>query len=220
MIVTIDGPAGAGKSTVSRLLAAELGFRFLDTGSMYRAITWAALDRQVPLDDHSALAALAAAVTIVVTDQGLTVDGADVTRAIREPTVTRNIGPVADNPEVRRVMVELQRRIASDGDYVCEGRDQGTVAFPNAECKIYLTASPEHRAQRRVGDLAERGLSGDYETILEEQMARDFRDQNRAVGRLQQAPDAIVVDTDNLSVDEVVQKLKQIVQTKIAGRKS
>lgn len=220
MIVTIDGPAGAGKSTVSRLLAAELGFRFLDTGSMYRAITWAALDRQVPLDDHAGLAALAAAVTIVVTDQGLTVDGADVTPAIREPTVTRNIGPVADNPEVRRVMVELQRRIASDGDYVCEGRDQGTVAFPNAECKIYLTASPEHRAQRRVGDLAERGLSGDYETILEEQMARDFRDQNRAVGRLQQAPDAIVVDTDNLSVDEVVQKLKQIVQTKIAGRKS
>lgn len=220
MIVTIDGPAGAGKSTVSRLLAAELGFRFLDTGSMYRAITWAALDRQVPLDDHAALAALAAAVTIVVTDQGLTVDGADVTRAIRDPTVTRNIGPVADNPEVRRVMVELQRRIASDGDYVCEGRDQGTVAFPNAECKIYLTASPEHRAQRRVGDLAERGLSGDYETILKEQMARDFRDQNRAVGRLQQAPDAIVVDTDNLSVDEVVQKLKQIVQTKIAGRKS
>lgn len=220
MIVTIDGPAGAGKSTVSRLLAAELGFRFLDTGSMYRAITWAALDRQVPLDDHAAMAELAAAVTIVVTDQGLTVDGADVTRAIRDPTVTRNIGPVADNPEVRRVMVELQRRIASDGDYVCEGRDQGTVAFPNAECKIYLTASPEHRAQRRVGDLAERGLSGDYETILEEQMARDFRDQNRAVGRLQQAPDAIVVDTDNLSVDEVVQKLKQIVQTKIAGRKS
>ncbi|MBX3419601.1 MAG: (d)CMP kinase [Pirellulaceae bacterium] len=220
MIVTIDGPAGAGKSTVSRLLAAELGFRFLDTGSMYRAITWAALDRQVPLDDHAGLAALAGAVTIVVTDQGLTVDGADVTRAIRDPTVTRNIGPVADNPEVRRVMVELQRRIASDGDYVCEGRDQGTVAFPNAECKIYLTASPEHRAQRRVGDLAERGLSGDYETILEEQMARDFRDQNRAVGRLQQAPDAIVVDTDNLSVDEVVQKLKQIVQTKIAGRKS
>lgn len=217
MIVTIDGPAGAGKSTVSRLLARELGFHFLDTGSMYRAVTWAALDRNIDLNDTAALAELAESLTITLTEDSLQVDGVDIIDRIRDPQVTRNIGPVADHPGVRLILVQLQRAIAREGNYVCEGRDQGTVAFPEAECKIFLTASPEHRARRRVADLAKLGVEADYQGVLEEQNARDRRDETRAVGRLERAPDAVVVNTDNLSIDEVVQRLKRIVLDKVAA---
>ena len=148
MVIAIDGPAGAGKSTVTRKLAQRLGFHFLDTGAMYRAVTWAAIDRGVNLDDSESLLSLANSIKIAFDGDNVSVDGRDVSVQIREPEVTRNIFHVADHPGIRDILVRLQREIASTGNYVCEGRDQGTVAFPDAFCKIYLNASPQYRALR------------------------------------------------------------------------
>ena len=211
MIIAIDGPAGAGKSTVTRLLAERLGFQFLDTGAMYRAVTWCALERGVDLGDEAALADLAQRLTVTFESEQVFVDGQDVTTAIREPRVTRNVGSIADAVEVRHHLVRLQREIASRGDFVCEGRDQGTVAFPDAFCKIYLTASESDRAQRRMEQLGLADEPLNFEQILEEQRLRDQQDLSRKVGRLQQAEDAVVVNTDGKSLDEVVGELLAIV---------
>jgi cytidylate kinase len=215
MIVTIDGPAGAGKSTVTRLLAEQLGFQYLDTGAMYRAVTWAAMDRGVDLGDAAALAALARAINIAFDADEVFVDGRNVTREIRAPEVTRNIVFAADAVAVRRHLVELQRQIAETGNFVCEGRDQGTVAFPNAACKIYLTASAHHRALRRIGQLDQLGVSVNYDAIVQEQQRRDQEDLNRPVGRLQKAEDAIEFDTDNKTIAEVVSALLVIIRNKL-----
>jgi cytidylate kinase len=216
MIVTIDGPAGAGKSTVTRLLAEQLGFQFLDTGAMYRAVTWAAIDRGVNLQDEVELARLARSIDIKFQGENVFVDGRDVTREIRLPEVTRNIVHAADNVAVREHLVQLQRDIAASGDFVCEGRDQGTVAFPYADCKIYLTASTHHRALRRVAQLEQVGAYVDYDSIVLEQERRDHQDGSRKVGRLQKADDAIEFNTDNKSVEEVVSSLLAIVRSRIA----
>ena len=217
MIVTIDGPAGAGKSSASKLLARELGFRFLDTGAMYRAVTWAAMNEGLDLNNKTAVAKLAKRICVEInidTDK-VTVDGEDVTQQIRNPAVTKNVAPIADNPLVREILVGLQRKIAQQGNFVCEGRDQGTVAFPDAECKIYLTASAEHRARRRLLELEAKNIPADYGRILREQNLRDRGDQERLVGRLQKAADAIEVYTDDMSLEEVVAKLKEIVLSKM-----
>ncbi|MEQ1904015.1 MAG: (d)CMP kinase [Pirellulaceae bacterium] len=217
MIVTIDGPAGAGKSSASKLLARELGFRFLDTGAMYRAVTWAVMNEGLDLTNTTAVAKLARRIRIEMDIESDTVmvDGEDVTQQIRDPAVTKNVAPVADNPLVREILVELQRKIAQRGNFVCEGRDQGTVAFPDAECKIFLTASAEHRARRRLLELEAKNIPADYSWILHEQNIRDRGDQERPVGRLRKAEDAIEVFTDDLSLREVVAKLKEIVQSKM-----
>ena len=213
MIVTIDGPAGAGKSSVSRELARRLGFRFLDTGAMYRAVAWAALQRQVDWQDREELEAVAQATQIELTDDTITVNGVDITQAIRAPEVTAAIHYVADNPTIRSLLVDLQRRLASERDTVTEGRDQGTVAFPHAECKIYLTASAAERARRRVQDLAARGVPAAYDDILAAQNERDRRDTTRAVGRLIQTAEMIELVTDGLSAEQVVERLEQIVHS-------
>lgn len=215
MIVTIDGPAGAGKSTVTRLLAEQLGFQFLDTGAMYRAVTWAAMNRGVDLRDEAALSQLARSVLISFDGDDVFVDGQKVTRDIRSPDVTRNIVFAADAVAVRRHLVELQRKIAETGNFVCEGRDQGTVAFPNAACKIYLTASSHHRALRRIAQLDQLGVPVNYDSIVHEQQRRDNEDLNRPVGRLQKADDAIEFDTDNKSIEEVVSALLAIVRERL-----
>jgi CMP/dCMP kinase len=218
MIVTIDGPAGAGKSSASKLLARELGFRFLDTGAMYRAVTWAVMNEGLDLNNTTAVAKLARRIRIemdIETDT-VVVDGEDVTQQIRDPSVTKNVAPIADNPLVREILVGLQRKIAQHGNFVCEGRDQGTVAFPDAECKIFLTASAEHRARRRLLELEAKNIPADFSWILHEQNVRDRRDQERPVGRLQKAEDAIEVYTDDLSLLQVVAKLKEIVQSKMS----
>ena len=212
MIVAIDGPAGAGKSTLSRELARRLRFRFLDTGAMYRVVALAAMRRRVDWSDEASLGRLAADVAISFSDDRVLLDGEDVTEEIRTPAVTAAIHYVADAPAVREHMVEQQRRIGEGGNIVTEGRDQGTVAFPHAACKIFLTASPEERARRRVEDLRRRGQSASFEEVLAEQNERDRRDQTRSVGRLIKAGDAVEVCTDGMTPDEVVRRMEEIVR--------
>lgn len=216
MIVTIDGPAGAGKSTVTRLLARRIDFEFLDTGAMYRVVAWSAMQRGVDLKDQNALKEIAREVTIEFDDDRVMVDGQDVTKEIRVPEVTRNVVFVADAPEVREHLVELQRRIASTGDFVCEGRDQGTVAFPDSFCKIYLTASAHSRALRRAEQLESAGQFVDFDQIVIEQDVRDEQDANRKVGPLRKADDAVEVNTDQQTLDEVVARLEGIVRERLA----
>lgn len=216
MIVTLDGPAGAGKSSVARALAARLGFRFLDTGAMYRAVAWAAQQRQLDWNDSDGLDLLTRELDIRVTEDQVLLDGRDVTKIIRTMEVTGVIHHVADNPNVRRQLVELQRQVAANGDFVTEGRDQGTIVFPNAECKIFLTASPAERARRRMGDLKNRGEELSMEEVLSRQNTRDQRDRSRAVGALIAADDAIQFDTSNMELDEVVDQLEAIVRERLA----
>lgn len=216
MIVCIDGPAGAGKSSAARELAHRLGFRFLDTGAMYRAVAHAALRRGLAWDDPEALAQLAQALKISVSESQVLVDGEDVTREIRTLAVTTVTHYAANNSAVREHLVELQRRAAAGADVVTEGRDQGTVAFPHAECKIFLTATPAERARRRLLDLQGRGETTTYDEVLAEQTQRDQRDASRAVGPLRPAPDAIEVITDGLRPDEVVDRLEALVRARMA----
>lgn len=220
MVVTIDGPAGAGKSSAARELARRLGFRFLDTGSMYRAVTLAAVERGVDLDDSEALVRVAEEVEIELEDERVLLDGRDVTRAIRTFDITSSTRYAADCPRVRSRLVDQQRRIADGVDVVTEGRDQSTVVFPNAECKIFLTASEEVRAERRYLDLVSRGENVTREDVLEKQRIRDQGDSTRAVGKLFKADDAIEFSTDGLSREEVVEQLMQIVAERRAAAAS
>lgn len=210
MIITLDGPAGAGKSSTARALARRLGFRFLDTGAMYRAVALAAQRRGVPWGDSAALSQLAREVRIVLQGEQVFLDGEDVTQAIRSTEVTSAVHYVADNPEVRAELVRLQRRLAEGKNIVCEGRDQGTVAFPDAECKIFLTATPEERAQRRLRELTARGEPVQYDDLLAQQNERDQRDASRPVGRLVKAADAVEVSSDGLSQEQVIDRLEKI----------
>ncbi len=217
MIVTIDGPAGAGKSTTARELAARLGFQFLDTGAMYRAVAWYCLKEGVDLRDEAAVAQAALRGRFVFASGRVIVDGAEVTREIRRSAVTDQTRFVAANNRVRAQLVELQRQLAAGADVVTEGRDQGTVAFPNADCKFYLTASPLKRALRRQSDLAQGGEQVPLDEILAQQEGRDQRDVNREFGALKAAPDAIVIDTSDLSFEEVVRRMEEVVRRKLGS---
>ena len=212
MVVTIDGPAGAGKSSIARALAVRLGFRFLDTGAMYRVVALAAKRQGVPWDDDAALGRLARRITINLTERVVQLDGEDVAAEIRSVEITSMIHHVADNAEVREHLVQQQRRLARDGDFVTEGRDQGTVVFPDAECKIFLTASPEERARRRATDLQSQGQLVPWDVVLQQQNERDQRDCVRKIGALKRAADAIEVNTDGMTADEVVDHVEGIVR--------
>jgi len=214
VIVTIDGPAGAGKSSAARALADRLGFRFLDTGAMYRAVALAALQRQLPWNEPQALVDLVSRLTIELLPDQVILDGKDVTREIRTLQVTAATHYAADNPGVRDHLVRLQRQMAAEQDVVAEGRDQGTVVFPEARCKIFLTASPEERARRRVLELEAGGQTADFGEILAIQNVRDQRDAKRDVGPLVPAPDAIEFFTDGLTQEQVVDRLEQLVRSR------
>ena len=216
MIITIDGPAGAGKSTVAKRVAKNLGYRFLDTGAMYRAVTWAAMQQGIDVKNHSAVAAVAAKTEITFDSDRVFVDSQEVTTEIRSQAVTNNVSEIADNAEVREQMVMLQREITAEGDFVCEGRDQGTVVFPNAECKIYLTASAKERAQRRCDQMSGSEDAAEFATILKEQQDRDQRDLDRPVGRLLKARDAIEIISDKRSIDQVVDEIVDIARNRQA----
>jgi cytidylate kinase len=217
MIVTIDGPAGAGKSSAARSLAQRLGFRFLDTGATYRAVALAAVRRGLDWNDADALAQLAHQVTITVDESQVTLDGDVVTDEIRTYAITSVTHYAATNPQVRAHLVELQQQLAGDDDVVTEGRDQGTIVFPNAACKIFLPASAEERARRRWRDLTDRGEQLDFEEVLAGQQQRDERDLGRAVGPLKKAADAIEVSTDGISADEVVGRLEVVVRQQMTA---
>lgn len=211
MIVTIDGPAGAGKSTTARALAKELGFAFLDTGAMYRALAWWLLRQGISLDDEPAAARAAASAVLSLEEGRISVNGTDVTSEIRTPEISAASSAVARLPSIRQLLVSQQRQIAAHGNHVCEGRDQGTVAFPDAIAKFFLTATAECRARRRLEDLRARGVNSTLSEQLDQQQERDHRDQTRASGPLVPADDAIVIDTTGMSIAEVVQRMKQIV---------
>jgi cytidylate kinase len=217
MIVAIDGPAGAGKSSIARRLAERLGFAFLDTGAMYRAVALAALRRRLGPDDVATIARLAGELTIDFDGVHTLLDGEDVSALIRTSDVSAAVYLAADNVAVRQRLVELQRQIAEGRDTVTEGRDQGTVAFPHAECKVFLTASREERARRRYEELASRGETILVEEVLAQQDERDRRDATRPVGALVKADDAVEVCTDGLTLEEVVERIERIVARRSRG---
>jgi CMP/dCMP kinase len=215
LTIAIDGPSGAGKGTVARAIAAELGYRHVDSGAMYRAVGWKAIQDGVPLDSEQAVEALALRSAITLMDSAVTIDGHDVTRAIRTPEIDRAAAAVARLPRVRAVLVERQRQLGTDGGIVMEGRDIGTVVFPHADVKVYLDASPEERARRRATDPAHSGgptTVSDVATLL---TARDEIDRTRKASPLYAAADAMVVDTTGKSVDEVVREVLNIVRGKV-----
>jgi cytidylate kinase len=199
MVIAIDGPAGAGKSTVAKAVAAQLGFTYLDTGAMYRAVALTARGQ------HRAPLQIAREATIEVGDR-VTIDGEDVTDAIRTPQVSEDASRVASDPGVRAALVEQQQRLLAHGDWVAEGRDIALVVAPDAEVKVFLTATPEERAKRRVEQ-----LGGDLATVLKEQTMRDERDNTPGRSILEPAPDAVPVDTTGLTLDEVVAQIATLV---------
>lgn len=220
LVVTIDGPAGAGKSTAARLLAERLGYALLDTGAIYRAVALTARQQDVPWDDGPRLGALALALPIRFEFRDginrVLVGDTDLTTAIRAPEISDGASRVSALPEVRDGLLELQRRLGAQGGVVVEGRDVGTVVFPQAGAKFFLTASAAERARRRTAELRASGRPADERAVLEEILVRDDRDTNRAVAPLRKADDAVQIDSDNLTIDQVVDRLATEVRRRAA----
>jgi cytidylate kinase len=217
MIITIDGPAGAGKSTAARALAKHLGFEFLDTGAMYRAVALAALRANISLRDEEALRAFVQGLTLEMPAGKVILNGMDVTAEIRTQAVSEASSLAAISPAVRQRLVDLQRVIAEGRNIVCEGRDQGTVVFPEATCKFFLTANAEERARRRQRELAARSEPPDLVALVEAMHRRDQQDATRPVGPMRAAADAIVIDSTGLSVEQVVHRMEAEVRSRGLG---
>jgi CMP/dCMP kinase len=205
MVIAIDGPAGAGKSSVARAVARALGFTYLDSGAMYRCVALAAIERDADPDDEAAMGALAHSLAIDLEGERVELDGREVGAVIREPRVTEAASRVSVHPSVRAAMVACQRSMIAAGRYVAEGRDIGTVVSPEAPLKVFLTATAEERARRRAAQSGE-----DEAAVLAAQLVRDERDQGRAHGALRAAPDAVEIDTTGLALEQVVARVASL----------
>ncbi len=206
-VITIDGPAGAGKSTVAREVAKILGFTYLDTGAMYRALTLLALNRQVATDDENALYQLALETSIELKENKVYLNGEDVTKEIRSPEVSAQVSYVAKQPLIRTIMTKWQRDLVKDGGIVLDGRDMGSVVCPDAEVKIFLTASVEERVKRRLLELNQKGIKMEYDKLKQNIIERDKIDTEREVAPLKVPKGAHILDSTGLSIDEVVQEI-------------
>lgn len=219
-IIAIDGPAGSGKSTIGKLVAEEFGYLYFDTGVMYRAVTFAAINKDININDEESISLLVKEIKIDIRtpiiadgrDNDVLVNGQDVTWEIRSPEVDGNVSIVSSYPEVRTALGEQQRRIGLQGEVVMVGRDIGTVILPEADIKIYLDASIEERADRRYQELRQRGEEIDFDSILAKLRERDLIDSTREIAPLKPADDAIVIDTDQLSIQQVFAKIIEIVK--------
>jgi cytidylate kinase len=219
-IIAIDGPASSGKSTLGKRLADCLGYLYFDTGVMYRAVTWAAIQRGIPIQDEAGITELAEQVQIDVRPPSredgrsydVLVDGQDVTWEIRQAEVDANVSPVSAYPGVRRALTAQQRRVGLRGRVVMVGRDIGTVVLPEADLKVYLDATLPERARRRHQELLSRGVQAELKKILQSLMARDQIDSTRLVAPLRPAEDALIIDSDGLDADQVLEMVKELVQ--------
>ncbi|NMB21628.1 MAG: (d)CMP kinase [Firmicutes bacterium] len=217
MKIAVDGPAGAGKSTIARLVAKQLGLRYVDTGAMYRAVTLVALRQGVDMDDEDALLRVATSMDLNIVFQGqrgnvIYLDGQDVTGLIRQPDVTANVSTVSTHKKVRDFIVALQDQIGRQGSVVMDGRDIGTVVMPDADWKIFLQATVEERARRRQQELQRKGVVVDIKDLQEQIRTRDHLDSTRENSPLRKAEDAIEIDTTSLSISEVVEKVLDLIQ--------
>jgi CMP/dCMP kinase len=211
LTIAIDGPSGAGKGTVARMVAKRLGYRHVDSGAMYRAVGWKAMRDHVPLDDEGSIARIAASAQLTVTDEAIVIEGTDVTRAIRTPEIDRAATAVARLPQVRLALVSRQRALGEHGAIVMEGRDIGTVVFPRADVKVYLDASPDERARRRAHDPAHTGGPVAVADVATAMTARDELDRTRTVSPLYAAQDAVVIDTTGKTIEDVVAAVLRLV---------
>src|SRR4029453_5305172 len=215
LVIAIDGPSGAGKGTVARTVADRLGYRHVDTGAMYRAVAWKAAQEGLPLDDDAVVAAVARRARYEQVDGTITIDSHDVTRAIRTPEMGKAATAVARLPHVREVLVAQQRAMGAGGAVVMEGRDIGTVVFPNADVMLFVAAPGEGGARRRAADPAHTGGQGSLATVQSELVARDKSDSTRSVAPLSIAPDAIYIDTTTMPIEVVVNRVMLLIMKKL-----
>lgn len=216
MIIAIDGPAGSGKSSVAKEIAKIFNFTHLDTGAMYRALTLKALNNNINLNDEETLKNLLLNSDIKIANDKVYIDNKDITFEIRKPSVTKNVSLVSSYKSIRDLMVKKQRELASNINCVLDGRDIGTVVFPDAFIKIFLNASPEERARRRYKEEMEKGINTNYIELLEDIKLRDMLDSTRSISPLKPAKDSIQIDTTNLSYTEVVNSIKKIIENKLS----
>lgn len=219
-IITVDGPSGAGKGTLCMMLADKLNFHLLDSGAIYRVLALAALHHGVNIESEDALVLLATHLDVQFIAEGdlvrVILEGEDVSKELRKEETGTAASKVASLPRVREALLRRQRAFSAEPGLVADGRDMGTVVFPNAQAKIFLDASAEERAQRRLNQLQQKGLSGKFDQLLCDIQERDYRDRNRAVAPLRPAEDALVIDSTKLSIEEVVEKALQFIESKLA----
>lgn len=216
-IVTVDGPAGSGKSTIAKIIAKKYGFTYLDTGAMYRMIALYALENNISLDDTEAVEDMLKNTKLDIIGNQFFLNGKDVSEEIRTPRVSAIVSPVSAIKEVRVKLVDLQREISKGKSVILDGRDIGTVVFPNGDVKIFLVASPEERAKRRLKEYEEKGVEADYESVLASIKERDYLDSTRKESPLKKAEDAHEIDSSTMSIDEVVEAISKYIDEKIGA---